>query len=573
MVTDTNRKQGFEWNSLNENTGYTETAAQPPDTADPSDAPLDLFPKAPADAQTTAVLQGVSSVTASSYGSSITYLPEDRPANALDGNTQTGWLDDSFAKQLGQWWQVVLAQPRTESSVTLIQPQTGLPDRTITKVTLTFDGGHPFTASLGAASLTPPGQVVTFPARTFTTLRITVSGVAVSDHVPVGSRSSVGFAEVEIPGISVNETIAMPEDLLRAAGASSIDDRLSLVMTRLRSSGTPPRADVETTLSRSFWLPTARQFTMIGSARISPLIPDDMIDRLVGRPGSDHSGIVAYSLGRLPGDLRAGAIATLDGDSSTLWEPGFGASHQAGQWLQYVLPKPITFDHLDLQIAADSQHSVPTALTISANSQSVNVTLPTVADSPVAGSVVDVPVSFPALTGQSIRITVDDVRIENTPNYYSQTPIAMPIGIAEVGIPGLHAAAAAGHHPLPVPRRPVDPGRRSPVGLGQRVDQHRAGPSAPGHLPVRARRRWAHPRARRPHPAVDPGPDHRVRHRSAGPRLCAGRRPHGARIRHRPGPTPGVTVTGRTRGQPDRHHHPSVGGRDHHRRPGSRRSI
>ena len=53
MVTDTNRKQGYRWNSLNENTGYTETAAQGPDTADPSDAPLDLFPGAPADAQTT----------------------------------------------------------------------------------------------------------------------------------------------------------------------------------------------------------------------------------------------------------------------------------------------------------------------------------------------------------------------------------------------------------------------------------------------------------------------------------------------------------------------------------------
>ena len=53
VVTDTNRKQGYRWNSLNENTGYTETAAQGPDTADPSDAPLNLFPGAPADAQTT----------------------------------------------------------------------------------------------------------------------------------------------------------------------------------------------------------------------------------------------------------------------------------------------------------------------------------------------------------------------------------------------------------------------------------------------------------------------------------------------------------------------------------------
>ena len=111
VVTDSNRKQGYRWNSLNENSGYTETAAQGPDTADPSDAPLDLFPGAPADAQTTTVLAGVSSVTASSYGSSITYLPEDRPAAALDGNTQTAWVTNSFVGQIGQWWQVVLDAP------------------------------------------------------------------------------------------------------------------------------------------------------------------------------------------------------------------------------------------------------------------------------------------------------------------------------------------------------------------------------------------------------------------------------------------------------------------------------
>jgi arabinofuranan 3-O-arabinosyltransferase len=442
VITDTNRKQGFRWNSLNENTGYTETAGQPPNTADPSDAPINLFPGAPADAQTTSVLLGVSSVTASSYGSSITYLPESRPPAALDGNLQTAWLDDSFVKQLGQWWQVVLQQPRTEHSVTLVQPQTGDPDRFITKVTLTFDGGHSVTVPLGARSRTPNGQEVDFPPRSFTTLRLTVSGVGhLKDNTPVSSRSSVGFAEVEIPGISVNETIALPQDLLRAAGASSASDRLSLVMTRLRGSGTPPRADVETTLARTFRLPTRRTFAVAGSARISPLIPDDQIDRLVGRPGSDHSGIVAYSLGRLPGDLNAGAIATLDGNPGTLWEPGFGVSHQAGQWLQYDLPAPLTFDHLDLQIAADGQHSVPTVLTVSAGAKSTTVALPTIADSPVPGSVADVRVSLPEMTGRSIRIAMVAVRVENTPNYYSKTPIAMPLGIAEVGIPGLHAAS------------------------------------------------------------------------------------------------------------------------------------
>ncbi len=440
VVTDTNRKQGYRWNSLNENTGYTETAAQGPDTEDPTDAPINLFPGAPADAQTTARLLGVSSVTASSYGSSITYLPENRPAAALDGNTQTAWLDDSFAQQIGQWWEVKLDQPRTLGSVTLVQPQTGDPDRWITRVTLTFDGGRPLVVPLGPRSRTSAGQTVTFPARTFTTLRLTVSGVGNADlQTPVSSRSSVGFAEVKLPGISADETIAMPEDLLRSAGPASAHDRLSLIMTRLRGPGTPPRADVETSLARTFWLPTARTFSMTGTARISPLVPDDRIDRLVGRSSPPDGVVAAYSLGRLPGDLRAGAVATLDGDPGTLWEPGFGVAHQAGQWLQYVLPGPVTLDHLDLKIAADGQHSVPTKVTVSVDGRSATVALPPVADSPVPGSVVDVPITFPPLSGQSVRITVDDVRIENTLNYYSQTPIAMPIGIAEVGLPGVQA--------------------------------------------------------------------------------------------------------------------------------------
>ncbi len=445
VVTDTNRKQGYRWNSLNENTGYTETAAQGPDTTDPSDAPLNLFPGAPTDAQTTTVLAGVSSVTASSYGSSITYLPEDRPAAALDGNTQTAWLTNSFTGQIGQWWQVVLDAPRTVDHLLLVQPQTGDPDRHITQVTLTFDGTHRETIPLSTVSRTAAGQVVTFPARSFTTLRVTVSGVTVDNpSTPVGSRSSVGFAEVGIPGVTVDETVSMPQDLLRAAGPSSLDDRLTLVMTRLRASGTPPRSDVEQSLQRTFWLPTARTFSMVGQARISPLIPDDEIDRVVGRPGSDYTGTVAYSLGRLPNDLQANATATLDNDPATVWEPGFGAAHQAGQWLQYHFANPLAFDHLDLQIVADGRHSVPTSLTITADSGQATVNLPPLANSPVAGSVVDVPVAFPTLKGRNVRITVNTVDLQNTLNYYSQTPIAMPIGIATVGFPGESAA------PLPV---------------------------------------------------------------------------------------------------------------------------
>ena len=447
VVTDTNRKQGYRWNSLNENTGYTETAAQGPDKADPSDAPLDLFPGAPANAHTTAVLNGVSSVTASSYGSSITYLPEDRPAAALDGNPQTAWLTNSFTNQIGQWWQVALDKPRAEHQLLLVQPQTGDPDRHIAQVTLTFDGGHPVTIPLSPASRTAAGQVVTFPERTFTTVRITLSGVTVDNpSSPVGSRSSVGFAEVGIPGVTVDETVSMPQDLLRAAGTASQADRLTLAMTRLRSNGTP-RSDVEHLLQRTFWLPTARTFSLVGQARISPLIPDDEIDRVVGRPGSDYTGTVAYSLGRLPNDLRSNAMATLDHNPATVWQPGFGNAHQAGQWLQYHFARSLTFAHLELQIVADGRHSTPTQLTITADSGQATVTLPPLASSPIAGAVVDVPIDFPTLHGRSVRITVDKVRLQNTLDYYSQTPIALPIGIATVAFPDISAPPLPTHVP------------------------------------------------------------------------------------------------------------------------------
>ena len=210
-------------------------------------------------------------------------------------------------------------------------------------------------------------------------------------------------------------------------------------MTRLRTSGFPPRTDPETILARTFWLPTARTFRLTGTARISPLVPDDQIDRLVGRPGADHTGVVAYSQGRLPGDLTKGAINTIDGNPATIWEPGFGAAHQAGEWLEYDLPRPITFHTLDLRVVADGEHSVPTSLTVTTDSGSAHVVLPAIADGRVPGSVVEVPLTIPTLTGQTVRITFDTVRLEYTDNYDSESPEAMPIGIAEVGIPPLQA--------------------------------------------------------------------------------------------------------------------------------------
>jgi len=432
VVTDTNRKQAFRWDTLSANAGLTETPGENPAKSDPSDSPIDLFPGAPLSTKTTASYVGADNVTASSYGQSVSFTPEDRAYSAIDSNFDTAWITGTFVPDpAGQWWQAKFADPVTTDHIVVVQPQKGDRARWVSRATLTFDGHHPVTFKLTKASHLETGQTLTFPSTTFHTLRLTIDGTT-DDTAPPLTASAVGFSEVEIPGQHVQEVIKMPTDLLSNLGASSLKNRLTFVMSRQRTSPFPPRTDPETTIARSFTLPTARTFTLSGTASLSALIPDDEIDRLVGR-----SGITAYSSGRLPGDLRATASATLDDDPTTAWQPGLGSDAQVGSTLTYNLTRPITLSQLSLGVVADGRHSVPTSLTISAGGQTRQISLPAIADSSVPGAVTTVPLQFPALRGQQFVITFTGVRQELAANYYSAGPLTLPLGIASVGLPGV----------------------------------------------------------------------------------------------------------------------------------------
>jgi arabinofuranan 3-O-arabinosyltransferase len=93
-----------------------------------------------------------------------------------------------------------------------------------------------------------------------------------------------------------------------------------------------------------------------------------------------------------------------------------------------------------MQVVADGRHSIPTAMSISAGGLTRRVALPAIADSTVPGAVTDVPVQFAPLTGRQFVVTFTGVRDETAANYYSAGPLALPLGIAEIGIPGVEAA-------------------------------------------------------------------------------------------------------------------------------------
>jgi len=455
VLTDTDRKREFRWNSVAQNAGFTETASETP-PYDPTEEPIDQFLPQSGDTQTVTVFEGVKSVIASDYGNNLQFLPEDRAAVALDDDTQTAWQTSAFANPVGQWWQVDLDRPETTNHVNLVQVLNGSLTRWITSATLTFNGDRKLKVVLNPSSRSQSGagQTITFPKTSFDSLRITIDSTSENEGDNPATLPSVGLSEVRIPGVTAHEFVALPEDMLQAAGSASLDDRLVIVLTRLRVAPEPPRQDPELSMSRIFSLPTSRTFTLTGSAAINTLIPDDAIDRLVGRPGANGTGIVAYSSGRLPGDLRDGAEAALDGNPATMWSTGFGTSSQEGQWIQVNLPSPITIDHMNLQVVADGHHSVPTSVRVTVcnslpiSSQcvatpadSVEVKLPPIADGRRQGNTVTVPIHFRALTGRFVNVKFTGVRIETSDNYYSTSPLAMPLGIAELGIPGVHETA------------------------------------------------------------------------------------------------------------------------------------
>ncbi|HWW54348.1 MAG TPA: discoidin domain-containing protein, partial [Acidimicrobiales bacterium] len=474
VLTDTNRKRGQRWGTTQYNNGYTEAAGETPLTYDPTDNRLPVFPGASDNAYTVAQQRGVAGVRATAFGDPVAYAPGERPDLALDGDPTTAWKAGAFTDVKGDRLRIDLSGPVTTDHINLVQTLVQARERYITRATLTFDGGHPMTVDLNQQSRTVAGQDVHFSQRTFTRVDITVDAMNFGQRADYRGGSPVGFAEVRIPGVQVDEVIRPPADLLQAAGPGSISHRLVVVFTRMRSNALASyTTDEEQSIVRTFSLPAGRTFAFSGTARLSasgaadatpppgndPLGPelvdtakmDGLIDTNLGLAAPSAGGATAQSSERLPGDLNARAAAAIDGDPTTAWTTAFG--DQTGKWIQATAPAPTTFDHLDLQVVADGRHSVPTRLRISTSSgntpaQSVDVAVPPIADLAQPDATAPVRIALPhPLSGTTVRVTVLSVREERTINYLSATPQTEPIAIAELGIAGITQPPATGAMP------------------------------------------------------------------------------------------------------------------------------
>ncbi len=440
VVTDTNRRAGRRWGSVRETDGATETADSPDAPDDLSDNRLPLFEGAGTDSQTVAIHDGGVSATASGYGNSITYTPEDRATGALDDDLRTAWSTSAFADARGEHIDITYDEPRTTDRVRVVQAARGVQNRWITEVRLTFDQGPPVDVVLGPESRTPDGQWIDVGERTFTEMSVEIVETDVRDRDTYENLSAVGFADIRLgdDDVRIDEAIRPPVDLLDALGADSLDHPLAIALTRRRSRPEAAlRTDEEPTMVRDLELPTDRSFALSGTVRLADTATDGVYGQALGLPGAADGGIDVDSSRHLAGAHDARALAAIDGDPATSWMPGFLA--QDGEWASYDLAEPITFDEMDLQVVADGRHTVPTRLRIVADGETAAVVdLPPIADRSEPDAVVSVPIDLPEpVSGRRIEIHVDASRPVTTVDWISTDAVVMPVGIAEWGIPGL----------------------------------------------------------------------------------------------------------------------------------------
>ena len=451
VLTDTNAKELDTWGTLHTTYGYVEQPGAEPLSYSPGEQALPIFTNQSPSTQTVLEVNGIRSVGASGYGNAVANAPEDQPLNAVDGNPLTAWQVGAFTDPRGQFLRVNLLRPTTVSSLFLQQPQVGIRNRWVTRVRVTFSNGSTMVLRLGMNSRTK-GATFHFPAQRTSSITITILGM--TDAILTGGvpepqntytgASPVGFAEVGIPGVTpVTSTLQLPTDLLAGAGTKGNKDPLVILLHRLRAATIPPRTDPELSMSRTFELPSARSFSITGTARVSDLIGDAALDALLGRGhGTGLHVVGTSSSSRLTGSLANDSWAAFDANPATSWSPAYVGPTPV--WLSATLSSRITIDHVDLHVVMDGRHSVPNVVVVSSDTgRHVEAALhydPATRVGTGQGATETAVADFAPIAGTTFTFTFPSNHALVTTDHISGLPTVLPIGIADVLVPGVASA-------------------------------------------------------------------------------------------------------------------------------------
>lgn len=262
--------------------------------------------------QTVAEIASVASVEATDWGrSGGVWQGGFRPANAIDGNTETAWATDAAGSHAIE---VALAEPTgvEELAITLATPVSEAIGDAAEVAALrveTHVGGEPVdTVVVEAPSSAPIGValsgspidslVVTLDRAEESFGLIGVAELVLADPEPIDTREVL-----RVPGPATDEGSAR---LVEALAETPVHH----VFTRnVAASGVPEFA----LINRKFWSPGG-EVELAATVRVDDTTSDAVLDALIDSP------VGALASARFGGAIEATARNVLDGDFSTAWQ-------------------------------------------------------------------------------------------------------------------------------------------------------------------------------------------------------------------------------------------------------------
>jgi len=434
-ITDGNQRRAVSFGSIANNLSYLLGPNQDPSWL-PAGVPLNFAVVDGPKTETVAAPIGARSVSTSSFSSTPFFEePNEGPAAAFDDDPNTAWVASSTGDSVGQWVSITFDHAVPLTSITIFPLDDSTRRPTISRITLTTSRGsveRPLPAGAG------PYRVRVVPgASKF--LKVTIDATRPSKLPPFLFPLGAGITKVAIPGISFVPAAQVPTSELAAfAGANRPDPVLNLsspISNANLDLNLPNGSDIAEPETTKVNLPKAMTAAITGTAVPTAGADLEKAIAFVGTPAAQKVNIAASSwLGGLPRFRPSNLIQ----ESTSPWIAGLSDTDPS---LNLRWQGAISVG--SLSVKTTRQASVPRQLIVTdvhnwADRRTVTI--------PPGGGTV----TFAPMTTDSIILTFAHVSHRTTAVPANNIPSPLPVGLASVSVPALHAAL-----PAAVPRSTV----------------------------------------------------------------------------------------------------------------------
>ncbi|WP_328771886.1 alpha-(1-_3)-arabinofuranosyltransferase [Streptomyces sp. NBC_00286] len=408
VTGDGMRRADTRFGLVNANTSYTYTRDERNHSGSFQDAgekPHQILPTEGIEHQTVAELRGAKSVTASSSGNWLFYLPQYDPVNAFDGNPNTAWAEGASGSADGEWLRIGFTEKTDIPSSIRVTP---LPQDSVrsapTRVKVETERGSK-TSFLQANGMR---QRIKAPEGETDWLRITIVD-SVARHAGL---TGAGFSEISIPDVQVTRMLRLPKDAERSEAATEV-----VSLHRAYDPGGFSPTGTEAGLHRRWNSEASGSYEVKASA---VPVPGAELDELLYRVAPEQQNQIIATA-----DSTAGLGVGLsprnltDGDLTTAWIAGDNPTIHL-RW-----PDKQAIDEIVL----------PPAGGLSTRATKVDISSPDGAA--IAGVDENGNVRFPEITTNELSITITDTAQMKVHNPVVDDDLQLPVGLTEAYVPAL----------------------------------------------------------------------------------------------------------------------------------------